>query len=999
MEYRLICKGKLVEGSDETKAIEEIARLTGLDESTIRDKLLTGQRVKLKSSSDKAKIEKLYAALKNAGLDIELESGKAKSTRRSSPGAGKGPSSRKPASGARKKWLIAGSLTILLLLGTTGGYLWHLSRVPYPAVAKTAEAALADGNLVALAHANVSKLVELNRLAFGEMDPAALPVGEAQKDILSALFAGPANLREHLDQLMAAVYTGGPGQPGKTALLLQGDLDRASLLETYRRHYVLDSVDGATNWYVLKDKPRAVEAEQSCPDDSRQSPPDKPAYLYANSSAMLLIDDLDYGKDLMVRLQRKAGAQQDLTQWQRYRADKLASLMIFAIPETGKALGGPQGMMMNQAGSENTQIHSLAAGLRADLLSLSLKLNLSLFSDDAAWKSETSGQITRSIEELKGNTRKVTPTMTQLLSNIQIKSQPESLEVDVALDGDVLDDIENVARESLAALMGGAMTASQQNAPVTEQLQSDPVDYTGNKVFTTLPPLQLESYETTPLFRDGPFAVDLDSIKKNDDGLFEVLLQGKAGLPKKADSDGNNRTGELALRVETVTDEEGNNLLRDEHCVTPNELFGRSPNHEPETTTSLFQNNVTVRKTLRLRPDVQPGDIRSIQGYIRFTSPVSVREYPVPLQAGESIEQEGMRFYLSRVGDNSVSYQVSGNSGKLLEVRAFNDQGQPLRTGWRMSSAGDGRVTQNYHGKVHELKIFVASRTVTHKTDFRLENLFTPSGDQEDEIKPDYMAPEQIALSDWNAYKELDFLRLEIDPDKWVTAGKKSPPIAEEHWREISLYLTHTPSQWSNALWAHIYFPMLDKLPAVLSAFSYRIEEPAEKAGPREHYVRISYPYKTDTGEVVARHSLNGMPIARQSLQLRSGLEDEQRLDAIKGRLRVRLPIRTTSTTFELSELWDGQSVDGVTATLTALNRGTFAGHSLKIAGDIEKLVNVHGLDSNGQRVMADPINYQQAGYWTMTLPFGKGIEAVELILADKQEILTYPFELDVRYP
>lgn len=34
-----------------------------------------------------------------------------------------------------------------------------------------------------------------------------------------------------------------------------------------------------------------------------------------------------------------------------------------------------------------------------------------------------------------------------------------------------------------------------------------------------------------------------------------------------------------------------------------------------------------------------------------------------------------------------------------------------------------------------------------------------------------------------------------------------------------------------------------------------------------------------------------------------------------------------------------------------------------------------------------------------MTLPFGRGIENVELVIATEQEILKYPFDFKAKYP
>lgn len=997
MQYRLISNGRLVEGADEAEAVEGLAQLTGVSEKEIREKLLSNKRVKLKSSTDKDEIETLFAEFSILGLDVEVEQASSDKPARKSKKSKKSGKSR---SGSSKKRVYAFFLVLLLVLGGAGAYLWNLTRIEYPQVAVTAEDALANGKLVAIAHANVNKLVQLNRLAFGEMDPAVLPIGDANKDIISTLFDGPANLRGSLDQLLLAVYAPEADSSGKTAILLLGDFDKDAVSDAYRRFYKIEKADGKADWYVLHKKVVTNDKSKQCPSTSTaKQKPQQPGYLFVDGSSILHINSLEYGEQLIRRLQTQATAKQSLAKWQDYRNGKLASAMLVSIPDTGKSLGGMQGMMINQAGTKNPEINSLAAGLEADFMSLALNANLSLYSDDRKWKSKTYSSINQSLAKLMNDTRKITPTLASLLSRVQLNNQNDALQINVGLDRSVLDNFGNVIQESMSSFMGMGVSASQKDGPVKEQLQLNPAVYAKNKVFSSLPPLELKSYESEPLFSDGAFAVDFAELKKNDDGLFVIQLQGKVSLPKGEDQTGEGRTGELALFVDSVADDTGTNLLRDEQCTTPNELFGRSPNHEPETTTTLSQDQAQVMKFVRLRPDVKATDIDQIKGYIRFSSPVKVREYSVPLQAGESVEDSGMRFYLSRIGENSVSYQVSGNDEKLLEVRALNKDGKPLRKSWRLGSPDDGRTTQNYQGKVHALKIFVAQKYAVHKSRFKLENLYAPGEKEKDQVRPYYLAPALIPVEAWNEYNKLDMLRLEIDKSNWLTSGKKAPTVAEEHWRGLSMYLTHTPSQWGNSPWAHVYYPLLKRLPGALSALGYQIEEPAAKDGPAEHFVRVHYPYNTKTGEVVARHSLEDKPIAYQSMQLNTGLKDNQRLDKIKGKLVFRLPAKTSSTTLNLFELWDGKSVDGVKVSLASIDRGMFPGYSLKIEGDIEKLVNLHGIDGNGERVIADPINYQQAGFWTMTLPFGQGINTVELVLADKQEVLEYPFDLKARYP
>jgi hypothetical protein len=357
-----------------------------------------------------------------------------------------------------------------------------------------------------------------------------------------------------------------------------------------------------------------------------------------------------------------------------------------------------------------------------------------------------------------------------------------------------------------------------------------------------------------------------------------------------------------------------------------------------------------------------------------------------------------VRFYLRKVKGGDVSYHVSGATDRLLEVRALNGQGKALRKGWSMGSMDGGQVTQSYHGEVNGLEVYIAERFQERKADFILTDIFQLPEQEEKDRPPQWAAPERIDNRRWYEYAKLDPIGLKIDPKDWQIWGNNKIPIAEGNWAPIRLFITHTPQQWGNNPIAHLYFPQLPKLPGVLSGISYRIDEPAPKEGPAVSYHKASYWYRSNTGEVVTKHALRGQPMALNSFSLMTGLEDDQKLERLKGEIIFRLPQRTQATRMALNDLWSGQTYDGVTVTLTNVSRGMFPGYGLKVEGAIERLVNLHGIAGNGEVVLPKPVNYQTGGYWTMTLPFGQGIEEIELITAVEQGVMRYPFDLKPKY-
>jgi len=405
-------------------------------------------------------------------------------------------------------------------------------------------------------------------------------------------------------------------------------------------------------------------------------------------------------------------------------------------------------------------------------------------------------------------------------------------------------------------------------------------------------------------------------------------------------------------------------------------------------------------KHVRLQPDISVEQIQKITGEISFSLPTRIRKFPVPLKAGEAVEHGGLRFYLSSSKKDSVSYHISGNTDRLVEIRGLNKAGQVLQHSWLMNDKNTGRATQSFAGQIESLEVFIAENVFAQKAKFKLTDLFQAGKDEKKNKTPAWFAPNKINLADWNAYKKINLKKIQIDPKKdWSMGGKTAPSIAEGNWSPIRLFISHIPKEWSNNPTAHLYFPQLQDLPGVLSGISYRIDDPSPKDGAKLRYHPTSYWYNSESGEVVVKHIVQGKPFALTSFPLTTGLEDNQKLDRLKGELFFRLPQKTRTEKMALNALWDGQTREGITVTLTEVARGMFPGYGLKVEGALEKLVNLHGIGANGKPVLASPINFQDRGYWTMTLPFGRGIESIELVIATEQEILKYPFDFKTEYP
>jgi hypothetical protein len=1028
-KYKLVCNGRLLDGADEQKALLTISKIARVSEEQAKKICLSGRRIKLGSADDRDKLDKLCLILRNAGVDVEVVADappeappESESTSRSPASAEAQPESElenQPAPGAKapksragrfriagRSYIIIAAVALLfIVVGSIGGYGWYwLYMTVSPQLVK-AEQVVADGNLVAVAYIDVEKAVVLGDHIFGEPDPNALPVSDSKKKLLERLFSGPADFKHNLKQALFAIHVQPEGQTVASSMLLAGNFDAKAITSELSREYDMTPLDG-NRWKLVKktepvtNKPGATSSSPCKKEPSQQvSMVHKalPLQLRISHQWMMLSDNPSSADKLWQRLESGADAAQDLARWHNYRQGQLAALMVFVPDDAARGISGIPGRMAQGAVRQIPDVTGMAAAAKVSIPSAGLGLNFSLFSNNAKWNSKTAAKIRKRLDDMQANSKAVSPTLAKLFSRVSLKDTSEMVAVNVALDTDVLNDFDNIVQEGMGSLFTPTVSMGGKKGPPEEKINEHPADYGFYAGLTKLPDLKPDQFKSSPpLFSDGTYAVDIKSISKEGKGYLRLAAEAKVALLPGKEFLAED-TERLSFVVNSVKSRDGEELMRDEHCLPRGEVYG-SLNHEAETNFNTMNDQAVITKNVRLKPGVMPEDIDTINGKVTFSAPTAVSRFPVALKAGETVEHAGVRFYLSGVKESSVTYQVSGEHEKLLEVRALNKQGKPLRSSWSMGDlGGEGRITKSFQGKIAGVEIYIADKTFSQEKPFVLRNIMTVSTKEESKKSPNF-APQRIDPNEWNKYASHNMKQLKVDPKEWTIWDKNKTPVAEADWPTAKMYVTHTPKQWGNNPQIHLYFPMLKGLPGVLSGMSSVVTDPAPKEGPAEKVHHVFYPYYSNSGKVVVKHKLDGLPVAYQSFELNSGLGDNEKLTRLKGELIFRLPTETKSTKLPLKELWSGKEVDGITVSLTAIDRGMFPGYELKIEGDINKLVNVHGIGDDGKRVMSNPVNYQSGGYWTMTLPFNHGIESVELVTAKKQKMMKFPFDLKPKY-
>ena len=175
----------------------------------------------------------------------------------------------------------------------------------------------------------------------------------------------------------------------------------------------------------------------------------------------------------------------------------------------------------------------------------------------------------------------------------------------------------------------------------------------------------------------------------------------------------------VQLYVESVTDAQGNELLRTETC-------GKDRNQLPAAVDSPhFSNSLHGEKVVRLKPGVAQADIHRIHGRVELLLPVKTERVPLAsLDQEQRVDRDGVRVVLNRTGTDSLDYKVYGDSRRLLAVRGLNAGLQPLSRTSSMSSGflfGEGQSrNQSFAGQVASAELVLALDDIEKSFPFEL---------------------------------------------------------------------------------------------------------------------------------------------------------------------------------------------------------------------------------------------------------------------------------------
>ena len=145
-------------------------------------------------------------------------------------------------------------------------------------------------------------------------------------------------------------------------------------------------------------------------------------------------------------------------------------------------------------------------------------------------------------------------------------------------------------------------------------------------------------------------------------------------------------------------------------------------------------------KSIRLRPGVRIGDVAAVEGEVRLRLPsgIEIIQLSAPF-AGQAIDAPGVRIKFADSGKDGIQYEISGQTDRILAVRALNESNQYLRRGMSFASGrlmGPGKtVGVQFAGEPAFVEVVLAREDVSRDYAFSLEEV-APRFDRWDVPKP-----------------------------------------------------------------------------------------------------------------------------------------------------------------------------------------------------------------------------------------------------------------------
>ena len=630
-----------------------------------------------------------------------------------------------------KKLLLL--VPVIVVAGGVGFWLiaQQFEPPPVPPAVSAAEDALALPGMFGLAHVNVEYAAALQEAMLGPPDLGALIAPVLEDDSAwNSLQSEGFDPHEALHHVVAAVHLTDEGV-GAAAVML-GDFPVDPITQVLREQYSSEptTLSGEPGYLVTWEDSDTCEIRGPVALQVTQN-----RIVFGTPSVV---------EKVVARLSRSAASAQDLATWRSFRQGKVASLTLLRVPpEASDDIENP----FAKAGAKKIQealgqVESLYLAVGAAVIPPSVNLTSELHADSSDWPTVTEKAYRDWERKFNQDFAEDLPTLGRFVGHLSVQADGSRLVANLPLGHNFAEDLGEVFAEGIRLAfsssglkMKGPLRAQEEEKTlppekVTKFLASLSHDDLGN--FDQTKSVAREQTEFS-----GPFAVSVRAVRlwKGDPSVREIELEASSGeihnmgIDTMHDVKGRPRAQFFVTHIRGA---EGADLMREESC-------GKDRNHlgaelAPRAGMRFVDGKwfqvpeVRGKKTVRLKEAARLKDVQSLRGYVRLRLPTRIEvkrvEAPFP---GKVVESDDVRLKLVPGKARDVKYELSGQTDRVLAVRAVNGRGEYLESGGSSASGrliGRGKsVTKSFKGQPKAAEIIIASEEVEKDYPFELRSL------------------------------------------------------------------------------------------------------------------------------------------------------------------------------------------------------------------------------------------------------------------------------------
>lgn len=633
-------------------------------------------------------------------------------------------------------------LLVLIAILSAGGYfLFKKAITPeaLPANIVDAEEAIAAPGTIAIASVDMTYLRRVDKLLNPEKDPSPLPATTQAKDksLLDKLKQQGIDLVANTDYALGAINIA--QEKPAHSLVLFGRYSGAALEKALGEHY---SIEKGKNGYLLLTE-NVAPVTDPCIDPAKIPAPKQQALQLRNDR--ILLSSPEMMPLLLKRFSERALSGVPLGNWRAFKKEKAVAAAVIKPAEAKKgAVDFPSSLMLG--GISSLPLKEIHAGAVISFLpEPGYTFHIDAHANEPGWpleaKTEYDAWLTEALLDLQQM-----PTVTALIKSLAVQADGNVLRVKTLATNNTLDNLGKIPGEliqmAFAGLFGGEI-----DKPVGEEqiVKDEEIEqYLPQFDFSSIVPFDEKSTVYKPDFLAGPLAIRLKKIGlfAVDDSIIELEVNAEGKGFDNLASNMMHRPGTspvAGLSITSVEDKEGNNLLREEQC-------GDSRNSVAASLSTIrdkeLKDNVWISKaikvqgskTVRLKPDVVLSQVAKIKGQVAVQAATKTRVETLKAPfARKVIKTDQLRMYFRKNTPGTVKYTISGDTSKILAVRAKNAKGQYLASAGSSASGNETKmVSKFFKGKVASVEVVMADELQTKEYPFEISQVVPRYGKRGD---------------------------------------------------------------------------------------------------------------------------------------------------------------------------------------------------------------------------------------------------------------------------